>query len=112
MHEFSRLPEQLDVLVVHKSGAKHPATYKDFRVRKQKVLDLLCSLKQHNLFYASVSIRPLSEVDLPVDGDILDRLPHVSSGSGHPSSVDASADLSSAPSDELQLASLFIINLF
>jgi hypothetical protein len=34
-----RMPEQLDVLVVRKPGARDPATYKDFRVRKKKVLD-------------------------------------------------------------------------
>ena len=36
-----RLPEQLDVLVVWKPGARNPATYKDFRVRKDKVLGWL-----------------------------------------------------------------------
>jgi hypothetical protein len=31
-----RLPKDLDMLVVRKPGARDPATYKDFRVCKQK----------------------------------------------------------------------------
>jgi hypothetical protein len=38
-----RLPEQLDVLEVRKPGAGTPSGYKDFRVRKKKVLELLRS---------------------------------------------------------------------
>lgn len=72
-----RLPEDLDVLLIRKPGARDPSTYKDFRVRKSKVLGLLCFLKEHNPYYAHVVIRPPDNVDLPVDGNILERLPHV-----------------------------------
>ena len=74
-----RLPENLDVLVVRKPGARNPSTYKDFRVRKQKVLDLLRHLKRYNPYYADITLRPSNEVDLPEDGDIVDRLPHTRS---------------------------------
>jgi hypothetical protein len=73
-----RLPEELDVLIVRKPDARNPSSYKDFRVRKRKVLQLLRFLKKHNPYYARVTIRPSSDVDLPVDGDISDRLPNVS----------------------------------
>jgi hypothetical protein len=72
-----RLPEDLDVLVVRKPNARNPASYKDFRVRKKKVFDLLYFLKAHNPFYSNINIRNPLDVDLPVDGDISGRLPHV-----------------------------------
>ena len=72
-----RLPEQLDILVVRKPDARNPATYKDFRVRKRKVFDLLLFLKKHNPFYSSIEIRNPVDVDLPVDGDVSHRVPHV-----------------------------------
>ena len=72
-----RLPEHLDVLVVRKPDARNPASYKDFRVRKRKVFDLLFFLKEHNPFYSDIDIRDPVHVDLPIDGDILDRIPHV-----------------------------------
>ena len=74
-----RLPEQLDILVIRKPGARDPSTYKDFRVRKHKVLRLLRYLKEHNQYYKNITIRPPDEVDLPLDGDILHRLPVVES---------------------------------
>lgn len=72
-----RLPEELDILLVRKPDARNPSSYKDFRVRKQKVLDFLKFLKAHNPFYAHVQVRPAIEVDLPLDGDISHRLPNV-----------------------------------
>ena len=81
-----RLPEQLDVLVVRKPGASTPTGYKDFRVRKRRVLNFLRYLKAHNPYYADIAIRPAGEVDLPVDGSILDRLPNVLSSRGHANS--------------------------
>lgn len=72
-----RLPEQLDVLIIRKPGTRDPSTYKDFRVRKSKVLRLLRFLKEHNPYYSHIVIRPPGDVDLPEDGDILDRLPQV-----------------------------------
>jgi hypothetical protein len=77
-----RLPEQLDVLVVRKPGASTPTGYKDFRVRKWKVLKFLRFLKLHNPYYADIAIRPDGEVDLPADGSVLERLPHVVSSRG------------------------------
>ena len=74
-----RIPEELDVLIVRKPGAKNTATYRDFRVRKHKVLDFLRYLKAHNPYYANIAVRPADQVDLPIDGDILERLPHVES---------------------------------
>jgi hypothetical protein len=74
-----RLPEQLDVLSVRKSGTRDPSTYRDFRVRKHKVLAFLRYLKQHNPHYVAVTIRPPEDVDLPVDGSIEHRLPVVHS---------------------------------
>ena len=74
-----RLPEELDVLIIQKPGARDPSTYKDFRVRKSKVLRLLRFLKEHNPYYSHIVIRPAEDIDLPDDGNILDRLPHVMS---------------------------------
>jgi hypothetical protein len=74
-----RLPEQLDVLVIRKPSARDPSTYKDFHIRKAKVLHLLWFLKEHNPYYANVVIQPANEIDLPVDGNILHCLPVINS---------------------------------
>jgi hypothetical protein len=74
-----RMPEQLDILIVRKLDARDPAMYRDFRVRKEKVLKLLRYLKQHNPYYANISILPADRVDLPADGPVLHHLPHVQS---------------------------------
>ena len=86
-----RLPEQLDVLVVRKPDARNPASYKDFRVRKRKVFDLLFFLKEHNPFFSNIDIRDPVHVDLPMDGDVLDRIPHVVA-SERPSACPSSDD--------------------
>jgi hypothetical protein len=70
-----RLPEQLDILVVRRTDCTDSSTYKDFRVRKDKVFRLLRFLKEHNRFYSDITIRRPETVDLPDDGSILDRLP-------------------------------------
>ena len=44
-------------------------------------MDFLRYLKEHNPYYADVVIRPSEEVDLSIDGDIIDRLPHVDTSS-------------------------------
>ena len=95
-----RLPEQLDVLVVRKPAARDPSTYKDFRVRKNKVLAFLRFLKDHNPYYSNVSIRPAHEVDLPVDGDVLHRLPHVTTATGSSDSTDRSPASSTSEIEE------------
>jgi ATP-dependent DNA helicase PIF1 len=105
-----RLPEQLDVLVVRKPGAGTPSGYKDFRVRKKKVLELLRYLKKHNTHYANIAIRPADDVDLPADGSVLERLPHVrcTRGETHAdgrddsssSSIDSSSFVPDSLSDE------------
>jgi hypothetical protein len=68
-----RLPKSLDVLLVRKPHARSPNGYKDFRVRKAKVLAFLRYLKENNPYYADVVIQPSALVDLPADGDISDR---------------------------------------
>jgi ATP-dependent DNA helicase PIF1 len=78
-YSLPRLPEQLDILVVRKPGARDPSTYKDFRVRKEKIFRLLRYLKTHNPFYANIDILAPENVDLPLDGSILHRLPLVES---------------------------------
>ena len=118
-----RLPEELDVLIVRKPGARDPSTYKDFRVRKSKVLRLLRFLKEHNPYYSHIVIRPAEDIDLPDDGDILDRLPHVMSATAEsdppipgPSgpandSVDAVADdgeITFAPDELAQEQNVFV----
>ena len=95
-----RLPEELDVLVVRKPNARDPASYKDFRVRRRKVLAFLRFLKQHNPFYAAVSIRPENEIDLPTDGDVLHRLPNVSSLSSSSDFVDTSSPSDTTLTDD------------
>ena len=67
------------MLVVRKPGASNPAGYRDFRVRKTKVLDFLKYLNAHNPFYANIMIRPTEQIDLPIDGSILECLPQVHS---------------------------------
>jgi hypothetical protein len=78
-NSLPRLPEHLDILVVRKPGARDPSTYKDFRVRKHRVFQLLRYLKTHNPFYANITILSPEDVDLPIDGSILHRLPLVES---------------------------------
>jgi hypothetical protein len=46
------------------------------------VLKFLRYLKVHNRYYANVALRPTDQVDLPADGDVLERLPHVESTHG------------------------------
>jgi hypothetical protein len=70
-----RMPKDLDILVVRKDGARDPGTYKDFRVRKNKVFSFLRYLKEHNRFYADITILPPEEVNLPEDAIVLDQLP-------------------------------------
>ena len=47
------LPEELDILLVQKPDTRDPVTYKDFRVRKHKVLAflqyLLLTFSQHSV---------------------------------------------------------------
>ena len=90
-----RLPENLDVLIIRKRGVRDSSTYKDFRVRKSKVLRLLYFLKENNPYYADIVIKPPDDVDLPEDADIFDRLPHVSPRDEplEPSSLEDSAEL-------------------
>jgi hypothetical protein len=57
---------------------RDPSTYKNFHVRKSKVLHLLYFLKKHNPYYANIIIKPPDTVDLPDNADILDQLPHIS----------------------------------
>ena len=99
-----RLPEHLDVLLVRKPDARTANGYKDFRVRKHKVLAFLRYLKEHNPYYADVVIRPSEQVDLPVDGDIVDRLPHVdtSSMSVQPKETESSLHPSSEESSTFE----------
>lgn len=72
-----RLPEELDILIVRKPDARDPASYKDSRVRKKKVLDYLVFLKANNPYYACINVCHPDDVDLPEDGDILQRLQNV-----------------------------------
>ena len=71
-----RLPQDLDVILIRKPDAKDPVAYKDFRVRKQKVLDFLYYLREHNPYYADIVIRPAADVNLPDDDSILPLLPN------------------------------------
>ena len=65
------------MLLVRKPDARDPSTYRDFRVRKPKVLRFLQFLKANNPFYAHIDIRHPDDIDLPIDGNILDHLPIV-----------------------------------
>lgn len=51
--------------------------YKDFTGRKEKVFRLLYYLKANNPYYADITILHPNEVNLPVNANILDRLPVV-----------------------------------
>ena len=51
-----RLPKDLDVLLIRKPSARDPSTYRDFWVRKAKVLQFLHFLKANNPFYAHIDI--------------------------------------------------------
>jgi hypothetical protein len=66
-------------LLIRKPNARDPSTYRDFRVRKAKVLRFLRFLKANDPFYAHIEIRQPDDVDLPIDGNILDQLPVVES---------------------------------
>lgn len=71
------LPEELDVLVIHNPHARDPSSYKDFHVRKHKVLQFLRFLKANNRYYANINIWDSEDVNLPEDRDVLNRLPSV-----------------------------------
>jgi hypothetical protein len=58
-----RLPKDLDVLLIRKPNARDPSTYRDFRVRKAKVLRFLRFLKANNSFYAHIEIRQPDDVE-------------------------------------------------
>ena len=75
------LPEELNVLIIWKPGTRDSSTYKDFCVWKSKVLCLLHFLKEHNPYYSHIIIQPSEDIDLPDDGNILNRLPHTMSPS-------------------------------
>jgi hypothetical protein len=87
-------------LLIRKPNARDPSTYRDFRVRKAKVLRFLHFLKANNPFYAHIEIRQPDDVDLPIDGNILDQLPVVeseqcrASSNSHNDSHEAVEDLS------------------
>ena len=68
------LPEELDVLLVRKPDARDPIAYKDFHVRKHKVLSFLHYLCTHNDFYRDIVIRA-ADVNLPDDASVLSHLP-------------------------------------
>ena len=70
-----RLPEELDVLLVRKPDTRDPIAYKDFRVRKHKVLSFLHYLRAHNNFYRDIVIRAADDVNLPDDASVLSHLP-------------------------------------
>ena len=95
-----QLPEQLDVLVIRKPAARDPSTYKDFCIWKNKVLAFLQFLKDHNPYYSNVSIRPAHKVDLPVDGDVFHRLPHITTATGSLDSTDCSPASSTGEIEE------------
>jgi hypothetical protein len=45
---------------------------------------LLRFLKEHNPYYSHIVIRPTDDIDLPDDGNVIDRLPHVWSAATEP----------------------------
>jgi hypothetical protein len=57
-------------------------------------------LKKHNPYYADIVICPSDLVDLPADGDISDRLPHVETSSAPTGSDSNTADQPTAPASE------------
>ena len=69
------LPEELDVLLVWKPDARDSIAYKDFHVRKHKVLSFLHYLCAHNDFYQDIVIRATDDVNLPDDASVLSHLP-------------------------------------
>ena len=70
-----RLPEELDVLLVWKPDTRDPIAYKDFCVRKHKVLSFLHYLHAHNDFYRDIVIHAADDVNLPDNASVLSHLP-------------------------------------
>jgi hypothetical protein len=99
-----RLPEELDVLIVRRTDSTDTASYKDFRVRKNKVFRLLHFLKEHNQFYSDVIIRPRETVNLPDDASVLHCLPVTEprgNDSVQPASDTAVSDPDTTPDDSV-----------
>ena len=71
-----RIPEELDVLIIRKADSQTALSYKDFRVRKHKVLTLLRFLQEHNPCYKDITIRSPTDTNLPDDDSVFHRLPH------------------------------------
>lgn len=97
-----RLPEELDVLLVRKPDTRDPIAYKDFRVRKHKVLSFLHYLRAHNNFYRDIVIRAADDVNLPDDASVLSHLPSAPPQyADNPLCTDATTDDAQLLSEEL-----------
>ncbi|KAK3910184.1 Halomucin [Frankliniella fusca] len=73
------LVEDLSHVVVVRLNDK--VLLKDFVVRKQKVLDALLWLKNHNPHYSDICVDQVSLDKLPIDGNVYDHLRTISSES-------------------------------
>ena len=61
-------PANLDIIIVCKEGAS--STYKDFHVRKSRILEALQWLKANNRYINNISIKSATLSQLPEDGHL------------------------------------------
>jgi ATP-dependent DNA helicase PIF1 len=69
-------PSSLDVLIVRRQSANDSATFRDFKVRRDKITRALWWLKENNCYYSDIVIDNEIIQSLPIDGPIDDRFQH------------------------------------
>src|SRR4051794_3861194 len=66
----------LDVLIVRRQFANNLTTFRDFKVRRNKVTRALWWLKENNCYYSDIVIDNEVIQSLPIEGPIDDQLQH------------------------------------
>ena len=69
-----RHPSSLDVLIVRHQSTNNSATFRDFKVRHNKVTHALWWLKENNCYYSDIVIDNEIIQSLPIDSPIDDQL--------------------------------------
>ncbi|GBC48157.2 uncharacterized protein LOC105316640 [Rhizophagus irregularis DAOM 181602=DAOM 197198] len=72
--KLPRHPSLLDMLVIRHQSVSNAEAFRDFKVRRDKVIQALIWLKQNNRYYANVIIDHEILQSLPIDGTIDDQL--------------------------------------
>ena len=69
-----RHPSALNVLLIRKQSANNPSEFRDFTVRRNRVVGALLWLKSNNQYYENINIDYKIVQSLPENGSIIDLL--------------------------------------